>query len=108
MRRLLASLALLALGPGFAAPFRALDVLVPAARGSDAVTVTCLTDVLTRAGARVTLASVEATLKLRLSHGLTVLADVALEDCGAEWAAIACPGGEVGDVKHGLRSKAKT
>ena len=33
--------------------------------------VACLTDVLTRAGADVTLASVEKTLELRLNHGIT-------------------------------------
>ena len=81
---------------------------MPAARGSDAITVACLTDVpwpllrvlgcevLTRAGAAVTVASVEESLTLRLGS-LTLQADVALEACReTEWAAIACPGGEVG------------
>ncbi|CAL1126318.1 unnamed protein product [Cladocopium goreaui] len=84
-------------------------VLVPAATRSDAVTagkpqwwvspmemsVACLTDVLTRAGADVTLASVEKTLELRLNHGITVVADVFFDSCAqTEWAAIASPGGE--------------
>ncbi|CAJ1376719.1 unnamed protein product [Effrenium voratum] len=82
-------------GLDFAQP-RALPVLVPVARGSDAVTVTCLTDVLTRAGANVTLASAEKTLRLNLG-GLTVVADTSLANCeGVDWAAIACPGGEQG------------
>ena len=38
---------------------------------SETAQVVCLSDVLTRAGAVVTLASVEKTLELRLNHGIT-------------------------------------
>eukprot|EP00439_Symbiodinium_sp_Y106_P029450 s4513_g3.t1 len=59
--------------------------------------VACLTDVLTRAGADVTLASAEESLSLRLSGSLTVEADALLPDClERDWAAIALPGGKEG------------
>eukprot|EP00434_Breviolum_minutum_P009028 symbB.v1.2.007948.t1/scaffold493.1/size196183/10 len=88
--------ALWSLPPGFSGlAGKPTKVLVPAALGSDAISVACLTDVLTRAGAEVTLASVEKTLELRLSHGMTVVCDVQIEACAdTKWAAIACPGGE--------------
>jgi len=70
---------------------------VPVARDSGSVDTACLTDVLTRAGAAVTVASVERELAVRLSGGLQIVADAAIADCvGRDWAAIACPGGEDG------------
>ncbi|CAE7942258.1 DJ1A, partial [Symbiodinium sp. KB8] len=59
--------------------------------------VACLTDVLTRAGADVTLASAEESLSMKLSGSLTVEADALLSDClERDWAAIALPGGKEG------------
>eukprot|EP00931_Biecheleriopsis_adriatica_P068117 TRINITY_DN42146_c0_g1_i1.p1 TRINITY_DN42146_c0_g1~~TRINITY_DN42146_c0_g1_i1.p1 ORF type:complete len:242 (-),score=45.57 TRINITY_DN42146_c0_g1_i1:2-727(-) len=77
---------------------KALQVLVPVANGCDAITVTCLSDVLTRAGAEVTLASVEKSLEVRLAGGLSILAGASMRDCADrdDWVAVACPGGEEG------------
>jgi len=53
--------------------------------------------VLVRAGANVTVASVEPQLQVRMSRGLKVVADVSIVECaGRHWDAIACPGGMPG------------
>mmetsp|Transcript_29532 Transcript_29532/g.84575 ORF Transcript_29532/g.84575 Transcript_29532/m.84575 type:complete len:304 (+) Transcript_29532:80-991(+) len=75
-------------------PFR---VLVPVANDSEEIETACITDVLTRAGAEVTVASVEPELQVRMSRGLKVVADKLIGDCaGEQWDAIACPGGMPG------------
>lgn len=57
----------------------------------------CITDVLARAGAEVTVASVESELQVRMSRGLQVVADVPIADCvDRDWDVIACPGGMPG------------
>jgi len=72
-------------------------VLVPVAQDSEEIETACITDVLVRAGAEVTVASVEETLQVRMSRGLNVVADVLIAECkGQQWDAIVCPGGMPG------------
>ena len=49
---------------------RAYTVLVPIAEGSEEIETACVTDVLTRAGAEVTVASCAKGLEVRMSRGL--------------------------------------
>ncbi|CAE7529972.1 DJ1C [Symbiodinium natans] len=57
----------------------------------------CITDVLTRAGADVTVASVSGALQVRMSRGLKVVADKSIEECAdQQWDVIALPGGMPG------------
>lgn len=77
-----------------AAKFR---ILVPIADDSEEIETACITDVLTRAGAVVLVASVTGTHQVRMSRGLKVVADALLCDClGQHWDVIACPGGMPG------------
>ncbi|CAE7816315.1 DJ1B [Symbiodinium sp. CCMP2592] len=73
-------------------------VLVPVADGSEEIETTCITDTLTRCGCQVTVASVmPGKLQVKMSRGINVVADCAIEDCkGTEWDAIALPGGMPG------------
>jgi len=72
-------------------------VLVPVADDSEEIETACITDVLVRAGADVTVASVGPELQVRMSRGLKVVADTLISDCvGTEWDVIACPGGMPG------------
>ena len=72
-------------------------VLVPIADDSEDIETACITDVLVRAGAEVTVASVMPSLQVRLARGLKLTADCSIDDCAsAEWDAIACPGGMPG------------
>ena len=72
-------------------------VLVPIADASEDIETACITDVLVRAGAEVTVASVMPNLQVTLARGLKVVADCSINDCvGKEWDAIACPGGMPG------------
>lgn len=76
-------------------------VLVPVARGSEDIEVSCLTDVLRRASFDVTLASIEDTRDVVLARGLHVIADSLLSDVVANSASapfdvIALPGGMPG------------
>jgi 4-methyl-5(b-hydroxyethyl)-thiazole monophosphate biosynthesis len=50
-------------------------VLVPIADGSEEIETSCITDTLVRAGAEVTVASVEATTTCTMSRGLKIVAD---------------------------------
>ncbi|KAH8046760.1 hypothetical protein JL722_13506 [Aureococcus anophagefferens] len=71
-------------------------VLVPVANGSE-IELTCITDTLVRAGAEVTIASVEAGTTCVMSRGLTIVADArvdALEP--TDWDLVVCPGGMPG------------
>ncbi|CAE8588961.1 unnamed protein product, partial [Polarella glacialis] len=79
-------------------PARAVTrVLVPVANDSEEIETACITDVLTRAGAMVTVASVEKELQVRMSRGLKVVADVFIGECvGQDWDVIALPGGMPG------------
>mmetsp|Transcript_35874 Transcript_35874/g.111061 ORF Transcript_35874/g.111061 Transcript_35874/m.111061 type:complete len:218 (-) Transcript_35874:89-742(-) len=72
-------------------------VLVPIADGSEEIETACITDTLTRAGARVTVASVEATTLCTMSRGLKIVADATIDDVEGEgWDLIAIPGGMPG------------
>eukprot|EP00933_Yihiella_yeosuensis_P044714 TRINITY_DN39985_c0_g1_i1.p1 TRINITY_DN39985_c0_g1~~TRINITY_DN39985_c0_g1_i1.p1 ORF type:complete len:301 (+),score=47.09 TRINITY_DN39985_c0_g1_i1:42-944(+) len=72
-------------------------VLVPVANDSEEIETACITDVLKRAGADVTVASVETTLQVKMSRGLKVVADTFIGECaGQDWDAIALPGGMPG------------
>uniref|UniRef100_A0A7S2MR37 DJ-1/PfpI domain-containing protein n=1 Tax=Zooxanthella nutricula TaxID=1333877 RepID=A0A7S2MR37_9DINO len=69
-------------------------VLVPIANGSEEIETACVTDVLTRAKFKVTVASCEDALTVTMSRNLKITADKKLADCaGGTWAAIVCPGG---------------
>lgn len=72
-------------------------VLVPIADGSEEIETACITDTLVRAGADVTVASVEATTTCTMSRGLKIVADALVEDLSDdEWDLVALPGGMPG------------
>lgn len=72
-------------------------VLIPVADGSEEIEAVCMIDVLRRAGAEVTVASVEESLTITASRGVRIVADRLLSECAAEtWDLIALPGGMPG------------
>ena len=71
-------------------------VLVPIADGSEEIETSCITDTLVRAGAEVTVASVEATTTCTMSRGLKVVADALVTDVSGDWDLVALPGGMPG------------
>lgn len=72
-------------------------VLVPIADGSEEIETACITDTLVRAGADVTVASVEATTTCTMSRGLRIVADALVEDLdNDEWDLVAIPSGMPG------------
>lgn len=74
----------------------AAQVLVPIADGSEELETVTIVDVLRRAGAEVTLASVDG-VQVTCSHGLRITADCGIEACTARvWDAIVLPGGMPG------------
>eukprot|EP00899_Mesostigma_viride_P011288 jgi/Mesvir1/2015/Mv06197-RA.1 len=80
-------------------PFKgaAPHVLVPVANGTEEMEAVCIADVLVRAGAKVTLASVEEGLQVECSRKVLLLADVKIAECqGVEYDAIFLPGGMPG------------
>ena len=76
------------------------QVLVPIANGSEEIETTCITDTLTRFGAKVTIATVhtDGSLVCTMSRGLKVVADCSIQDIQAEscWDLIVLPGGMPG------------
>ncbi len=69
-------------------------VLVPIADGTEEIEAVCIIDVLRRAGADVTVASVESALQVTASRGVKIVADVLLEQCRDDtFDLIALPGG---------------
>lgn len=69
-------------------------VLVPIAEGSEEIETSAITDVLTRFGAQVVVASVMPDLMCKMSRGLKICADVSIENAAKEeWDLIALPGG---------------
>ena len=71
-------------------------VLIPIADDSEDIETACIADVLSRAGAAVTIASVMpgGQLHCRMRNGLKMQADCMIEECAeTSWDAIACPGG---------------
>jgi 4-methyl-5(b-hydroxyethyl)-thiazole monophosphate biosynthesis len=76
-------------------------VLVPIADGSEEIETACITDTLTRFGAKVTVASVkpDQDLVCIMSRGLKVMADCTIDDAAATselWDMIVLPGGMPG------------
>ena len=76
-------------------------VLVPIADGSEEIETACITDTLTRFGAKVTVASVKPDQDLLciMSRGLKVMADCTINDAAATselWDMIVLPGGMPG------------
>ncbi len=72
-------------------------VLVPIANGTEEIEAVCIIDTLRRAGAEVTVASVEATLMVMASRGAKLVADTSIVDCTGEiYDCIAIPGGMPG------------
>ena len=68
-------------------------VLVPIANGSEEIEAVCIIDILRRAGAEVTVASVH-DLQITASRGLRIVADKLLKECENEtYDLIALPGG---------------
>lgn len=75
------------------------QVLVPISDGSEEIETTCITDTLTRFGAKVTIASVKADggLLCTMSRGIKVQADATIADAAKqEWDLIVLPGGMPG------------
>jgi 4-methyl-5(b-hydroxyethyl)-thiazole monophosphate biosynthesis len=72
-------------------------VLVPIADGTEEIEAVCIIDVLRRAGAEVTVASVEKELRITASRGVKIEADARIEDCAkTPFDLIALPGGMPG------------
>jgi 4-methyl-5(b-hydroxyethyl)-thiazole monophosphate biosynthesis len=76
-------------------------VLVPIADGTEEIEAACIIDTLRRAGAEVTVASVEtrnpASLQVIASRGMKLVADATISDCANQtYDCIALPGGMPG------------
>lgn len=73
------------------------SVLVPIADGSEEIEAVTIIDVLRRAGAEVTVASVMANRGVVASRGVNLVAECLITECaGKAWDAIALPGGMPG------------
>ena len=74
-----------------------MELLIPVANGSEEMEVVIIADVLTRAGANVTLASVEESLLVVASRGVKIQADCFLAEIEHKnWDLIVIPGGMPG------------
>ncbi|HOU14943.1 MAG TPA: DJ-1/PfpI family protein [Anaerolineae bacterium] len=72
-------------------------VLVPIANGTEEIEAVCIIDTLRRAGAEVTVASVEDTLQVTASRHTKLVADTFIADCAdVVYDCIAIPGGMPG------------
>ncbi|KAI4388265.1 hypothetical protein MLD38_000608 [Melastoma candidum] len=72
-------------------------VLVPVANGTEPIEAVVTIDVLRRAGADVTVASVEKQLRVVAAHGVKLIADAFISDCAdAVFDLISLPGGMPG------------
>ncbi|WP_237067767.1 DJ-1 family glyoxalase III [Microbulbifer guangxiensis] len=72
-------------------------VLVPVADGSEEIEMVTIVDVLRRAGAEVTLASVMPDLMVKASRDVCLKADASIDEClDTDWDLIALPGGMPG------------
>ncbi len=72
-------------------------ILVPIGNGTEEIEAVCIIDVLRRAGAEVTVASVEKELQITASRGVKIVADARIEDCAkTSFDLIALPGGMPG------------
>jgi len=80
-------------------------VLVPIGTGSEEIETCCIADTLVRAGASVTIASVDhltsdTNLVVTMSRGVKLVADCSIEDCvDQNWDLVACPGGVPGSER---------
>lgn len=73
------------------------SVLVPVAHGSEEIEAVTIIDVLRRAGAEVTVASVEDTREVTCSRGVRLVADTSIGACAERlYDLIALPGGAEG------------
>lgn len=73
------------------------SVCVPIADGSEEIEAMCIVDVLRRANANVTVASVGDALQVTMSRGVKVVADARIADCeNSTYDLIALPGGMPG------------
>lgn len=73
------------------------SVLVPIGKGTEEMEAVITIDVLRRAGAKVTVASVENSLEVTCSRGVKIVADKLISDVSEEvFDLIACPGGMPG------------
>ena len=82
-------------------------VLVPIADGSEEIEAVCIIDVLRRAGAEVTVASV-GSLQVTASRGVRIVADTLVKECvGRTYDLVALPGGMPG-AEHLRDSSALT
>eukprot|EP00903_Cladosiphon_okamuranus_P008787 g8416.t3 len=82
-----------------AADHLAKHVLVPVADGSEEIESVTIIDTLVRAGAVVTVASVEDDIEVTCSRGVKIKADCKIADCEQrDWDAVVCPGGMPGAV----------
>jgi len=71
--------------------------LVPIANGTEELEAVTLIDTLRRAGAQVTVASVEVSLQVTASRGVKLVADLLIKDClGQVYDLIVLPGGMPG------------
>jgi len=69
-------------------------VLVPVADGTEELEAIAIIDVLRRAGAVVTVASVSGNRQITTSHGIVVIADALIDDCvGGDYDLVVLPGG---------------
>ena len=69
-------------------------VLVPVADGTEDLEAVAIIDVLRRAGAEVTIASVSGALSVKFSQGIKVWAECLIEDClDNEYDLVVLPGG---------------
>ncbi|KAG2681713.1 hypothetical protein I3843_11G157400 [Carya illinoinensis] len=85
----------LSVSSSMASPAR--KVLVPIANGTEPMEAVITIDVLRRSGADVTVASVEKQLPVDAGHGVKIVADALISDCGdGGFDLIALPGGMPG------------
>lgn len=71
-------------------------VLVPIATGSEEIETAAVVDTLRRAGAQVTIASVESSLMVNMSRGMNFKADILIANAQPPYQLIALPGGMPG------------
>ncbi|XP_074558870.1 protein DJ-1 homolog C-like isoform X1 [Curcuma longa] len=86
--------------PSFPLPSLKKKVLVPIGMGTEEMEAVILVDVLRRAGAEVSMASVETELMVEASSGTKLVADVCIDECADEvFDLVALPGGMPGSVR---------
>eukprot|EP01088_Endostelium_zonatum_P012238 TRINITY_DN26424_c0_g1_i1.p1 TRINITY_DN26424_c0_g1~~TRINITY_DN26424_c0_g1_i1.p1 ORF type:complete len:196 (+),score=44.80 TRINITY_DN26424_c0_g1_i1:37-624(+) len=71
-------------------------VLVAIGNGSEEIEAVCIIDTLRRAGANVTVASVEDSLQVEMSRKVKIVADALIKDLNETFDLIALPGGMPG------------